>query len=57
MPNQRAPGQITPKISLDETLWGDAKAKATSQGIALSAVVRVLLRRWLDGDITLTEDA
>jgi hypothetical protein len=57
MPNKRAEGQITPNISVDETLWGDAKAKAASQGVTLSAVVRALLRQWLDGDTTLTEDA
>lgn len=56
MPNKRAAGQITPNISVDEALWGDTKAKAASQDVTLSALVRALLCQWLDGDVTLTDD-
>lgn len=46
MPNKRAEGQITPNISIDAALWGEAKAKAVSEGRALSEVIREFLREW-----------
>lgn len=53
---KHAPGTITPNISVDRTLWGEARAKAASQGLGMSAVVRALLRRWLDGEVALGGD-
>lgn len=56
MPNKRAEGRITPTISVEGALWDAAKVKAASQDTNLSAVVGALLRRWVDGDITISED-
>jgi len=38
-------------ISIDTDLWNKARAKAEQGGQSLSAVIRILLRMWLDGEI------
>jgi hypothetical protein len=42
---------------MDEALWKAARDKAASEGVAASAVIRDLLRRWIAGEITFTDDA
>ena len=53
MPGQRAEGRITPTVAADAVLWEAAKARARAEGLPLSTVVSVLLRRWLDGQVTI----
>ncbi len=45
MPNQ--PKTPARNVRIDDGLWDAAKAKAATEGRALSDVVRELLRRWV----------
>ncbi len=57
MPNKRAEGRITPTVAVEATLWEAAKAKASSEGMPMSAAVQALLRGWVGGEITITTEA
>jgi hypothetical protein len=52
VPSKRAEGMTTLTVSTERDLAGAAKAKAKAEGRDMSAVVRGLLRRWVDGEIT-----
>jgi predicted DNA binding CopG/RHH family protein len=38
-------------ISIDEDLWEQVKGRASYAGLSVSALIRVLLRLWMDDKI------
>lgn len=53
MPGKRAGGMTTLTVSVQRDLATAARAKARAEGSDMSAVARSLLRRWVDGEITM----
>ncbi|HET6291035.1 MAG TPA: hypothetical protein VFG15_30360 [Amycolatopsis sp.] len=49
MPNQPAPGQVSPKVRMPRELWEAAGRVAAAQGTDRGAVVRDFLR-WYTGE-------
>lgn len=58
MKKRQTKGQdmIQRSVVTDRETWFEAKAKASRQGVNMSAVVVDLLRAWLRNDIEVSED-
>jgi hypothetical protein len=42
---------ITRSYKIDEELWGQAVRKASFAGFSISAIIRALIRLWVDGKV------
>ena len=46
----------TKTISIDDTLWSKARAKAKANAQSLSGVIRKLLLMWVSGDLEINQN-